>query len=333
MGGIRTSVAMCTYDGADFLLQQLESIQRQSVAVDEVVICDDRSRDDTQQIVDVFSKEHPGLVRFFRNDRNVGYIQNFSQALSRCSGDIIFLSDQDDVWLPTKVEKILGAFAQHQDIGVVASAATVTDRNLKPTGRDLMPFHASHSRQANTFSARYQRSFLVGCPLAMRATLMPLIMPIPPSWGHDNWICLVASLFSKAYSIPEPLMYYRRHPGSAGLNDRLDGAGWGQFAAAYKKSAGLDYRKDWEQWQAIHDRLVVMLDSDERSSALDGADSKIREALQEIGARVNFSWRRLRVTAIPRLLRVFGVLHLLFSGQYAEFASGWRSVAKDLLTE
>ena len=89
-----TSVALCTYNGSQYLRQQLESISDQSYCVDEIVICDDNSRDDTCCIIEKFIRQHPEIkVVFIKNERNVGFLKNFEKAISCCSGDIIFLSD------------------------------------------------------------------------------------------------------------------------------------------------------------------------------------------------------------------------------------------------
>src|SRR5258708_14543216 len=93
----RFSVAMCTYNGAKFVQEQLRRIVAQSAPVQEIIICDDCSADETCAIVDAFSREHPGIIRLYRNSTRLGYSQNFAQAISLCRGDIIFLSDQDDV--------------------------------------------------------------------------------------------------------------------------------------------------------------------------------------------------------------------------------------------
>ena len=105
------SVAMTTYNGADYVATQLQSILNQSVEVDEVIIFDDCSTDDT---ADVVLSVEDSRVKFIRNTENVGYIQNFYNAIKACTGDFIFLADQDDVWEFDKVEKIMQVMKEYK---------------------------------------------------------------------------------------------------------------------------------------------------------------------------------------------------------------------------
>src|SRR5258708_1266598 len=150
----RFSVAMCTYNGARFLQEQLRSIVAQSVPVQEIVICDDNSADESCAVVEAFSRQHPGLVRLYRNDKTLGYSQNFAQAISLCRGDIIFLSDQDDSWFPNRVEKIAVRFAGDDKCAVISVAALVTDQDLKPNGKRLMPMSPTPNDKPGTFPSR-----------------------------------------------------------------------------------------------------------------------------------------------------------------------------------
>ena len=99
---MRLSVAMCTYNGEKYIREQLMSIRNQTLRIDEIVICDDCSEDDTVEIIENLIRQYDLPVRLHVNTWNHGYRKNFEQAICRCSGDIIFLSDQDDIWLPTK---------------------------------------------------------------------------------------------------------------------------------------------------------------------------------------------------------------------------------------
>ena len=103
------SIAMCTYNGEAYLNGQLVSFVKQTQRPDELVACDDGSTDNTLQVLDQFSKEAPFPVRVYRSQQRLGPTKNFEKALSLCSGDFIFLSDQDDVWMPQKVNTLLQA--------------------------------------------------------------------------------------------------------------------------------------------------------------------------------------------------------------------------------
>lgn len=101
---MKMSIAMATYNGARYLREQLDSFAAQTRLPDELVVCDDGSSDDTLNILEEFARTAPFQVRIFRNDVNLGYAQNFARALERCVGDLVFLSDHDNVWFEDKID-------------------------------------------------------------------------------------------------------------------------------------------------------------------------------------------------------------------------------------
>src|ERR687885_1327551 len=100
---MKVSVAMCTYNGAAFLREQLQSLAAQARTPDELVVCDDASADATVRVVREFAAAAPFPVRLTVNERNLGSTKNFERAISLCAGDLVALSDQDDLWLPAKL--------------------------------------------------------------------------------------------------------------------------------------------------------------------------------------------------------------------------------------
>lgn len=327
-----SSVAMCTYNGARYLEEQLESIASQSQPPDEIVICDDGSTDHTCEIIETFSSKREGLVRFQKNIHRLGYTKNFEKAISLCKGDIIFLSDQDDVWLPKKVEKVSHVFAEEENCGLVAVDATVTDEELRPKGTTLLRSRAGGLSDRRSFAHLYAQSFKYGCTLAFRASLRKILLPISSHWGHDNWICFISSIFSKVVMIEEPLMLYRRHAAGSGANDSLDLDKWAELLAAYKKSKLRDYHADWEQWRAMYSHLLPIFASGMTAAPLRASMWAHASAQSRIKARLEFSERRLQLAAKPRPTRIWPAVRILLTGDYHEYVSGWRSLARDLLT-
>ena len=128
------SVAMCTYNGAQYLKEQLDSIVKQTRLPNEVVVCDDGSIDATLQLLDKFKEITPFSVRIYRNKTNLGPTKNFEEAISLCRGDIIVLSDQDDIWVPYKLETLERAFEKYSDIGYIFSNAWVVDKKSRFVG-------------------------------------------------------------------------------------------------------------------------------------------------------------------------------------------------------
>ena len=128
---MKTSVALCTYNGQQFLKQQLDSILNQTHKVDEIVVCDDGSTDKTIEILENYSANYPNTFYINQNEINLRSVKNFEKAVKLCSGDIIFLSDQDDVWVDNKVEKYVDYFDKNPNIEVLASNGYCIDENSK----------------------------------------------------------------------------------------------------------------------------------------------------------------------------------------------------------
>ena len=125
---MKLSVALCTYNGELFLKQQLDSILQQELPVDEIVICDDGSTDNTINIIESYKQKYQ-YPRFIckQNIKNKGVRKNFEYAISLCSGDIIFLSDQDDIWLNQKTKDIVNFFNENPKVNLVFTDAILID--------------------------------------------------------------------------------------------------------------------------------------------------------------------------------------------------------------
>ena len=127
MRPMQISVAMCTYNGADFLSAQLASIAEQTRVPDKVVICDDASTDKTRAVLESFARTSAIRVSLYFSDQNTGSVKNFERAIGLCTGDVIALSDQDDVWNGNKLERIEQSFRDNAAVGSVFSDAELVD--------------------------------------------------------------------------------------------------------------------------------------------------------------------------------------------------------------
>lgn len=197
------SIAMATYNGERFIAEQLESLAAQTHLPTELVVCDDGSSDGTLAIVEAFAREAPFPVRVIRNEKNLGYIRNFEKALSLCTGEIIFLSDQDDVWFPEKIAHVLAVFTAEQ-AGAVLNDQIIADGELRPSGQ---------SKLANIRQAGLSDDVMItGCCTAINAPLKALCLPFPENPpAHDIWIGRLAVLLGVRGVLDEPLQLYRRH--------------------------------------------------------------------------------------------------------------------------
>jgi glycosyltransferase involved in cell wall biosynthesis len=211
---------MCTYCGAKYIAQQLESILRQTLQPDELVICDDASTDETIEIIDRFAVRAPFNVRVFRNTQNVGLVSNFEQAIAGCSKDIIFLSDQDDVWHPAKIELTVSVLNSVPEAAGAFSNSDVVNADLSPLNYSLWDACGFTANEQSVFAVDAFASLLEGnkvqgSSLAFRAAYRTLLLPIPSAWRYDAWIAVVLAASAKLIPIDRKLMQYRQHGDNA----------------------------------------------------------------------------------------------------------------------
>ena len=129
---MKISLVMATYNGAKYLNEQLDSIKNQTLKLDEVIIVDDVSTDDTSYLVEKYISNHQLNWIFIKNEKNLGYKGNFKKGLAHASGDVIFLCDQDDIWHLDKVERMVEALKNHPEIKALASSFNFVDGQGKP---------------------------------------------------------------------------------------------------------------------------------------------------------------------------------------------------------
>lgn len=214
---MKISIALCTYNGSKYLSAQLDSFLAQTRLPDELIVCDDCSTDNTLEITNNHRVKAPFPVRVFRNPENLGSTKNFEKAIHLCSGDIIALSDQDDVWLPEKLAKIEAAFHHSPKVGMVFSDAEVVDEYLRPLGFTLWSSVGFTSRlrkkfKNNPFGCLLKSYLVTGATMAFRSRYRSLVIPFAMSyWIHDGWIALLISAVAPVSFLEERLVLYRQH--------------------------------------------------------------------------------------------------------------------------
>ena len=207
------SVAMCSYNGEKYIEEQIKSILAQTVPVDEIVICDDRSNDRTIEIISQIKGDNTSKTEicFYVNETNLGVTKNFEKALSLCRGDIVFLSDQDDVWVENKVEITLDILEKHKNCQLVFTDVYLVDANGEDLGKRL--WELTNPPVKDTYSIRdfLGLRFVTGATVALRKVLLEHTLPIPEYWIHDAWLAANASVYGDVKSINKPLIMYRQH--------------------------------------------------------------------------------------------------------------------------
>jgi glycosyltransferase involved in cell wall biosynthesis len=212
----KISVALCTYNGERFLSRQLASMQQQSRLPDELVVCDDRSTDNTIEILQDFSASAGFPVKITRNEHNLGFVANFERAIQLCQGDLIALSDQDDIWDPMRLERSKQEFIAHSEVGLVFSDADIMDDQDRGTGTRLWQnfgFEGERKQRllAGDYTVLAKNRFVTGATVMFRSRLRKNCLPIGPGWLHDEWIAATAAAVADIMPIESPLIRYRQH--------------------------------------------------------------------------------------------------------------------------
>ena len=319
------SVALCTYNGAQFLPEQLDSIARQTRLPDEVVIRDDQSRDDTMGIVERWAATVPFPVRSTVNPTNLGSTQNFAGAIAACGGDLIVLSDQDDVWLPSKLARLTRFFEDHATAEAVFTDGWLVDQRLQPLQllsrkvRFSGPVLRREFADGRIVATLAQRALATGATMALRSGLRDAVLPLPERLPrdliHDAWIAIVAALRGTLGFIDEPLILYRQHAGQ-------------QVGLTSGRTAGQP------RWQSGPARDRILSDNAADAALL---EETLRARFPDLAAKlVPFEQRRRhqcvrRDLPASRVRRWWRVGRELFGGRYHRFAQGWKTALGDLL--
>lgn len=322
-GHARVSIAMATWQGARFIDEQLESIAAQTRPPDQLVVSDDGSTDDTCARVDAFAREADFEVQLVRNTERGLTTVNFERAVARCHGDLVFFADQDDVWRPHKLERMVDVFERHPATGGLFCNGSVVDDDREPLGYDLWQSQGFHrGEQAMVRRGQAAMVFLrhvvaAGNTFAFRGRFLPLVLPFPRLRSvHDAWVAFMVAAVSDFEILDEDLVEYRLHADN-------------QFGLAL-----LDLRA-----QIAKARLQITERAFRHAALLFGEATRRLAAHPEfpadptlrrhIDAKVAHSALR---DGLPDgwLARLGPVVGEAVRGHYGLYGYGWKSLAQDL---
>jgi len=319
------SVALCTRNGAAYLPEQLESIAAQRRPPDEIVVRDDASEDDTAAVVQAFAVRVPFPVRFEQNTDRLGSTRNFDGAIAACTGDLIALSDQDDVWRPGKLATIERCFHDNPEVGLVFSDADLVDAALNPLGARLWPRIGFDHRRQSFWRARGALAALVpgrtvtGATMAFRSSFRALVLPAPEGIApmiHDGWIALAIAAVAGVAFIEEPLIAYRQHEAQQiGTSETRPHRGARPSAAPVNT-----YTMYLASLGALHERLAAGRAGPEGVAAA----RRVATILRHFQTRANLPSGR--IARVPQVLRE------LTSRRYYDYGAGLRSAIRDLVS-
>jgi glycosyltransferase involved in cell wall biosynthesis len=314
---MRTSIAMCTFNGAQYIQRQLESLAAQDHCPDELVVVDDGSTDETLALIERFASYASFPIHIHRNVENLGPTANFQKALSLATGDVIFTSDQDDVWAPQKITRMLPHFEDPKAV-VVACNAALVDGDLKSLGTDLWTSvgfdeqQRARARGDEAFDVLVERNFVAGMAMAVRRSFLQVATPFPKVWMFDGWIALIAAAQSGVRFEDATLVRYRLHGRNHVGVRQLTWRDKLKFAWELPR-AELLLRA--EQMDALLVRLSTEL-SRERVRALAGRAAHYR-------ARCHLSPRRRH--------RAGSIVTELLEGRYHAYSHGLSAAIRDLI--
>jgi glycosyltransferase involved in cell wall biosynthesis len=205
-GGVRVSVCLAAHDGAEFLGEQVRSILDQLGPSDELVVVDDASSDGTVSVLESFGDPR---IALHRNQSNVGYVRTFERALGLARGEYLLLCDQDDVWMPGRLEAMVAALDRD---GVVATSVAILGA---PTGppRWILRDKDSHRYATNVAAVLVGVRWYFGCAMGLRRDVLGTVLPFP-SWlteSHDLWIGLVGNTLHEMRHLEAPSVARRLH--------------------------------------------------------------------------------------------------------------------------
>ncbi len=319
-------IALCTYNGHKFLEEQLASIVAQHPLPDSIVICDDCSSDQTWEILQTFEAASPVPVKIVRHATQQGVVKNFEAAVRLLETDIVFLCDQDDLWIPGKISTIAALFESDPEANLVFTDAVLVDEQAQQLGGSLFSelqisrweeWALSHGK---AFEVLCRRNIITGATTAFRRSLLDAALPFPDYYWHDEWLGLIAAATGNVVKLPAPTIKYRQH---------------GKNLVGVKKLTSIESLKrlKWSmnEPRSRHfaaDRVDLRSALAERLELLPVVADDVVHQCQKSVAFAQFR------ANLPRrfLLRLPAVLWMAAKGEYRQFEALWKShIFRDLL--
>jgi glycosyltransferase involved in cell wall biosynthesis len=313
------SIALCTYNGEKYLQEQLNSISNQSRLPDELIVCDDNSSDQSLSIVKRFSESVFFPVRIFKNQSNIGSTKNFEKAITLCKGDIIALSDQDDVWRSEKLKLIEEVFNASAQVGAVFSNGNIVNENLLPLGYTLWDkfWFGKYLRikflNGQAFPVLLNHNVVTGATMAFRSSFRSKVLPISPLWVHDSWLALLFSIISDIKFIDKELIDYRQHK-----DQQIGGIKNSMTELIDISKSVTNYNVQIQQYELIIEHILG-------NKLGNHFVSEISDKITHLTNRQN----TYRCTAISKIVKS---VNELICARYHKYSNGYKSFFKDIVT-
>jgi len=197
---------MAVFNGREFLREQLDSVLAQLQLGDELLVIDDASTDEGLVPLRALGLPH---VRILTNPQNIGVVRSFERGLALARHEVVFLCDQDDVWLPGKRAAYAAEFERDSAVCVVISDCEVIDAEGNVTAASFM---TSRGGFDGSLMGTLWRNRYIGCAMAVRRSLLAIALPFPATVAmHDMWLGAIGAIFGRVVYFSRPYLRYRRH--------------------------------------------------------------------------------------------------------------------------
>ena len=321
----RISVILAAYHGEKYIGEQLESISRQTRLPDEILIGDDSRNDATHQVVESFRHQYPGTLRYIRNPEQLGFVKNFINLAEHAAGDMIFFSDQDDVWFPEKIETLVSELEKRPNIQLLVCNSELVDEDMNSLGETSFSGVKDLSRKLDEINVGKGFFYLIngkiccsGHNMVMRKTFLPVLEQMPASFfSHDHWLQCSAGFFNAIYICERKLTKHRRHKRNVSVFLKL----------SVKQNL---WRRFQEIWNSSEDVFFVANTLKDFVLFTDAYPENPNRPLLLEYSRY-FSWRAelLQKPRWKRLLILFSSIPRL--GDHYRYGFGTRSMIRDLI--
>lgn len=303
----RYDVVIATYNGESFLPAQLESILGQSARPHAIYIRDDGSTDGTLTVIKNYVSRFPNIIHVAGGER-LGYVKNFEALVRHCTSPIVFFSDQDDVWVPSKAAEILAAFQSGVSSDCVYSNATIVNEELAPINALIDPKVQSPASLADLLRSSTVTGATMACD---RQFLLEVCIPFDGDVPHDYWIAFHAARRSKLRYVPTMLTLYRQHGGN-----QIGGRTLGVIQRAIQALTNDGFRKR-RKTQYYRHRLLQELRADHPSAKVNFDGISLLDAIY------GTSDGAISLSGIAHVARSFGPYSLLFVFDWMLVRRAW----------
>ncbi len=311
---MKIGVLLVTYNGEKYIKEQLDSIIHQTKQVDEIVISDDGSSDNTIRIINEYIKKNNSLpIKLVFNREKHGVIFNIENAFRHSTADLLFFCDQDDVWKMSKVESFYKALEEYPDYGLYFSNATLTNEDLEPMGQGVWDVYFTYREFTSKYCVlsgedyvrklSFDGNIVTGMSAAVRREVLNEIFPLDPEVLHDEIAAFYCSVNGGLVAIDEETAFYRQH------NQNIVGLSGSAFVSSDKRrNSILGLMKYSDQNMAVVNSMYY------KTKAFLSFDKSQKYHFLE--SRYQFYKKKREISQCNKISASLKLIRLLINGEY-----------------